>query len=100
MDEDKVLELVSIEHRKQALKLELDDLDRQEEELKTAIMSEMEDSNLDVFENEEIRIKYIAPVIRDTLDTYKIKKEYPEIAENCKKQVEQKATWKITLKGE
>lgn len=100
MDEDKVLELVSIEHRKQALKLELDDLDRQEEELKTAIMSEMEDSNLDVFENEEIRIKYIAPVIRDTLDTYKIKKEYPEIAENCRKQVEQKATWKITLKGE
>ena len=100
MNEDKVLELVSIEHRKQALKLELDDLDRQEEELKTAIMSEMEDSNLDVFENEEIRIKYIAPVIRDTLDTYKIKKEYPEIAENCRKQVEQKATWKITLKGE
>lgn len=100
MDEDKVLELVSIEHRKQALKLELDELDRQEEELKTAIMSEMEDSKLDVFENEEIRIKYIAPVIKETLDTYKIKKEYPEIAENCRKQVEQKATWKITLKGE
>lgn len=100
MDEDKVLELIAIEHRRVALKLELDELDRQEEELKTAIMSEMEDSKLDVFENEEIRIKYIAPVIKETLDTYKIKKEYPEIAENCRKQVEQKATWKITLKGE
>lgn len=100
MDENKILELIAIEHRRVALKLELDDLDRQEEELKTAIMSEMECSKLDVFENEEIRIKYIAPVIRDTLDTNKIKKEYPEIAENCKKKVEQKATWKITLKGE
>lgn len=100
MDEDKILELIAIEHRRVALKLELDELDRQEEELKIAIMSEMEDSKLDVFENEEIRIKYIAPVIKETLDTYKIKKEYPEIAENCRKQVEQKATWKITLKGE
>lgn len=100
MDEDKILELIAIEHRRVALKLELDELDRQEGELKTAIMSEMEDSKLDVFENEEIRIKYIAPVIKETLDTYKIKKEYPEIAENCRKQVEQKATWKITLKGE
>ena len=100
MDEDKILELIAIEHRRVALKLELDELDRQEGELKTAIMSEMEDSKLDVFENEEIRIKYIAPVIKETLDTYKIKKEYPEIAEKCRKQVEQKATWKITLKGE
>lgn len=100
MDENKILELIAIEHRRLALKLELDELDKQEEELKTAIMTEMEDSKLDVFENDEIRIKYIAPVIRDTLDTYKIKKEYPEIAENCKKQVEQKATWKLTLKGE
>ena len=100
MDEDKILELIAIEHRRVALKLELDELDRQEEELKTAIMSEMEDSKLDVFENEEIRIKYIAPVIKETLDTHKIKKEYREIAENCRKQVEQKATWKITLKGE
>ena len=64
MDEDKILELIAIEHRRVALKLELDELDRQEGELKTAIMSEMEDSKLDVFENEEIRIKYIAPVIK------------------------------------
>ena len=100
MDENKILELIAIEHRRVALKLELDGLDSQEEELKTAIMSEMEDGKLDVFENDEIRIKYIAPAIRSTIDTYKIKTEYPEIAENCKKQVEQKATWKITLKGE
>lgn len=100
MDENKILELIAIEHRRLALKLELDELERQEEEIKVAIMTEMEESHLDVFENEEIRIKYVAPVIKETLDTYKIKKEYPEVAENCRKQVEQKATWKITLKGE
>lgn len=100
MNEEKIVELISIEHRKQALKLELDALEREEEEIKTEIMVEMETNDLDVFENEEIRIKYIAPVIRDTLDTYRIKKEHPEIAKECVKQVEQKATWKITLKGE
>lgn len=100
MNEEKIIELISLEHRKQALKIEMDALDREEEELKIAIMSEMEDSKLDVFENEEIRIKYIAPVVKYNLDATRIKKEYPEIAKECIKQVEQKATWKITLKGE
>lgn len=100
MNEEKIVELIALEHRKSALKLEMDELDRQEEELKTEIMAEMEATDLDVFENEEIRIKYIAPIIKYNLDTARIKKEYPEIAKGCIKQVEQKATWKITLKGE
>lgn len=100
MNEEKIIDLISIEHRKQALKIEMDALDREEEEIKSEIMADMEANNLGVFENEEIRIKYVAPVIRETLDTYRIKKEHPEIAKECVKQVEQKATWKITLKGE
>ena len=100
MDEEKIAELISLEHRRLALKLQLDEIDRQEEELKNQIMTEMVDNKLDVFENEEIRIKYVSGAIRETLDTYKIKKEYPEVAQDCMKQVEQKPTWKITLKGE
>ena len=100
MNEEKIVELIALEHRKSALRFEMDELERQEEALKTEIMAEMEATESDVFENEEIRIKYIAPVTKFNLDASRIKKEYPEIAKECIKKVEQKANWKITLKGE
>lgn len=67
-------------------------------ELRAVIMQAMEENGVKSFENERIKLTYIAPTIRTTIDSAKFKKELPEIAEKYAKTSETKATLRITLK--
>lgn len=69
-------------------------------QLRQMLLDEMEKQAVKTFENDRIRITYIAPQTRSTIDSARLKKDLPEIAEKYQKQTSVKASLKITLKGE
>lgn len=93
-----ILDLIAIENQKRVLKEQLAELDTKEEELKNVILPEMKQSEVKTFENEEIRITYIEETSRETIDSTKLKREYPDIANECRKITPIKENWKLTLK--
>lgn len=70
------------------------------QELRAMLLEEMEKGAIKTFENDHIRLTYIAPQTRSTIDSARLKKDLPEIAEKYQKQTSVKASLKITLKGE
>ena len=69
-------------------------------ELRNALLEAMEKGAVKTFENDNIRITYVAPQTRSTIDSARLKKDLPEVAEKYQKQTSVKASLKITLKGE
>ena len=74
--------------------------DDESEEIKKAIMKAMEDNSVYSFENEALKVTYVAPTTRTTIDSARLKKELPEIAEKYTKRSDVKASLRITIKGE
>lgn len=68
--------------------------------LRENLLEAMEKDAIKTFENDAIRITYVAPQTRSTIDSARLKKELPEIAEQYSKETSVKASLKITLKGE
>lgn len=69
-------------------------------DVKNALMAEMEKRALKTFETDRIKITYVLPSTRTTIDSARLKKEMPEIAEKFSKTTETSASVRITLKGE
>lgn len=67
-------------------------------ELRSAIMQAMEDNGLPTFETDRIKLTYVAPTTRTAIDSTRLKKEMPEIAEKYTKTSQVKASLRITLK--
>lgn len=81
----------SIEERKK-------EAEAQAQELRAALMQAMEQNGVTSFENERIKLTYVAPTTRTSIDSAKLKKELPEIAEKYTKTSNVKASLRITLK--
>ena len=60
----------------------------------------MEEQGVKTYETDTMKITYVAPVKRVTLDTARLKKENPLMAKAYEKETETKASLRITLKGE
>ena len=67
-------------------------------ELRAALMAAMEQNGCTSFENERIKITYVAPTTRTAIDGARLKKELPQIAEQYTKTSNVKASLRITLK--
>lgn len=67
-------------------------------ELRAAIMQAMEQNGITSFENDRIKLTYVAPTTRTAIDSAKLKKELPEVAEKYTKTSNVKASLRITLK--
>jgi hypothetical protein len=67
-------------------------------ELRAAIMAAMEANGVTSFENNRIKLTYVAPTTRTAIDSARLKKELPEIAEKYAKTSNVKASLRITLK--
>ena len=67
-------------------------------ELRAAIMAAMEANGVTSFENDRIKLTYVAPTTRTAIDSARLKKELPEIAEKYAKTSNVKASLRITLK--
>lgn len=66
--------------------------------IKEALINAMEENGVKAFENDYFKITYVAPVEKSSIDSARLKKEQPEIAEQYTKTTSQKASVRITLK--
>lgn len=75
-------------------------VEEQSKTLKEALIQEMEARDIKTFENDELKITYVAPQARMTIDSTRLKKELPDIAKEYTKITNVKASVRITIKGE
>lgn len=73
-------------------------LKKREEDLKKAILEEMEANNIIKLETENIAITYIAPTDRETFDSKKFREICPEIYDEYVKITPVKASVRIKTK--
>jgi hypothetical protein len=78
------------------LKKQLDD---QEKELKATLVKAMEHYGVKVFENDQIKMTYVAPTTRSTIDSTRLKKDHPDIVKEYTKISDVSASVRVTLKG-
>lgn len=67
-------------------------------EIKAALMAEMEARGLKSFETDRVKLTYVPPSERTTIDSAKLKKERPEIAEEYSKTTKVAPSLRITIK--
>lgn len=98
IEESKMLELTVIEKRIKQLENQLKELKDREEKIKVEIINEMSSNNVMTLENEELKISYVKPIIRSSVDASKLKSEYPEVYKDCLKLNEVKENLRIKIK--
>lgn len=91
-------ELVEVESLIKRIEEQKKAAEAQATELRAQLMQAMEANGVNSFENENIKITYVAPTTRTAIDSAKLKKELPEIAEKYSKTSNVKASLRITLK--
>lgn len=74
------------------------DLDEQEKVLKQQLVEAMERYGVKSFENDQIKMLYVAPTVRSTIDSAKLKKEHPDLAERYTKTSNVSASVRVTVK--
>jgi hypothetical protein len=73
-------------------------LEEQEKLMRKKLLEAMETFGVKKFENDRIAFTYVAPTTRTSIDSTKLKKKYPDIAEECSKVSNVSASVKITVK--
>ena len=73
-------------------------LDEQEKVMRQKLLEAMETFGVKKFENEHIAFTYVAPTTKTTVDSTKLKKKYPDIAEECSKVSNVSASVRINVK--
>jgi len=73
-------------------------LDEEEKKLKETLKVAMEQYSIKSFDNDVLKINYIAATTATTVDSKKLKEKYPDIASECSKTSNKSAYVKITVK--
>lgn len=74
-------------------------LEEQEKQLKVALVTAMEAHNVKSFENDLVKMVYVAPTTRTSVDIARFKADYPGIAERYVKTSMVGSSVRITVKG-
>ena len=73
-------------------------MDEQEKVLKAELLKAMEMHGIKSFENDHIKMVYVAPTTRTSLDSTKLKKDHPEIFAQYRKVSDVSASVRVSLK--
>ena len=83
--------------------IEKKELEKKEKELKDKIMQEMESSDILTIDNRYVKVTYVLPQTRISLDTTKLKKMdsnlYDELTSSYSKKTTTKPSLRVTLHG-
>ena len=90
---------IEIQRQIQSQKAMLEQLEQQQEQMKVEIMEAMKQNGIKSFDMGEIKLTYIAPTTRESLDNKTLKVELPEIYEKYKKETQVKEQLKITIRS-
>ena len=97
--EDLLLQVAAAEQKIKDFELLKKEVESQAELLKQQLIEAMRTQGIKSFENDSLKITYIEPSTRETIDSARIKKELPEVAEQYKKISNIKDSVRITLKS-
>lgn len=89
--------LINLQKIEQA-KIKLEKIVEKEKEIKAMLLQQMEEHQIKSHETEYLKISYVGETIRETIDTTKLKKDYPDIAQNYLKVTKVKPNLRITLR--
>lgn len=95
--EEKRFDVSSLE-RLALIKKQMEELEKEESELKASIMESMKTNGLDKIESDIIDITYVAPFERETFDSKKFKVDNPEMYEAYKRMSKVSESLKIKVK--
>lgn len=98
--DDKLAELVQLKYYLDDLKKQGEEAERKYTEITETVKEMMKEKGIKTFENELVRITYVAPTTRESIDTKKLKAEEPEIAARYIKTAEIKDGIRITWRKE
>ena len=73
-------------------------LERQEKQLKYELTKAMEAYGVKSFENDQIKMVYVAPSTRSTIDSTRLKKDHPDLAKEYSRISNVSASVRITVK--
>ena len=73
-------------------------LEEQDKSMREQLEAAMEQHGVKSFENDIIKITYVEPTTRTSVDSAKLKKKYPSVFEECSKTSEVKGSVRITVK--
>jgi predicted phage-related endonuclease len=73
-------------------------LEEEEKQLKEKLKEAMEFYGVKKFESDHLTITYVAETITTTIDTNKLKKKYPDIAEECSRETKKSAYVRVSIK--
>ena len=91
--ENALLDLMSIKKQQQ-------ELEEREKAIKEMMLPQMKELNLKKVENEVIQVIYKPVTSRESVDSAKLKKDFPDIANQVRKISEVKESLQIVLKKE
>lgn len=74
------------------------ELDEQEKQLKQKLVEAMEMYSVKSFENDQIKMTYVAPTTRSTIDSTRLKKDHPDIVKQYSKTSNVSASVRVTVK--
>ena len=75
-------------------------IEAQEKELKDKLKEAMERCSIKKFDSDILKITYIAATTATSIDSAKLKKNYPDIASECSKTSNKSAYIKVEVKGD
>ena len=73
-------------------------LEKQEKTLKEQLVKAMETYGVKSFENDHIKMTYVAPTTRSAIDTTRLKKDHPDLVKEYTKVSNVSASVRITVK--
>lgn len=76
---------------------QLKELQKRDTEIRARLLEAMEENGVKSFSNDFLKVSYVAPQIRTSLDTARLKEEAPEVFEEFSKETEVKAHLKISV---
>ena len=78
--------------------VQMKELKEQEKIMKEKLVKAMEEFGVKSFENDEVKFLYVVPTTRTSLDSTKLKKDHPDIAEAYQKTSNVSASVRISVK--
>lgn len=73
-------------------------LEAKDAEIRKELQKVMDECGIKQFENDIVKITYVAPTTRESIDSKKLKADLPEIAEKYMKMTQVKGSVRITVK--
>lgn len=96
--ENQLLDLVAIETQIADMKKKQKELEERKSQITDSVLNYMENVDPSPIETDELKITYVKPSVRFTIDKDALQEKYPEIANEFTKETKVKSSLRIKLK--